>query len=159
MTIASLLLGLVLQNSTVAAPPAAKPEDVATQDSIIKSLYDVISGPAGQKRDWDRFRSLFAPNGRLTAVVKNSKAEWVAVGMTPDDYVNRSGKVIEERGFFEKEVKRKIDNVQGMSMAWSDYESRMKADDEKPFQTGTNAIQMYSDGKRWFLLSVLWQAK
>lgn len=158
MTIASLLLGLVLQTPAVGASPVAKPEDVATQDAIIKSLYDVISGPAGQKRNWDRFRSLFAANGRLTAVVK-SNGEWVAVGMTPDDYVNRSGKVIEERGFFEKEVKRKIDNVQGMSMAWSDYESRMKADDEKPFQTGTNAIQMYSDGKRWFILSVLWQAK
>ncbi len=158
MTIASLLLGIVLQTPAVAAPPVAKPEDVATQDAIIKSLYDVISGPAGQKRDWDRFRSLFAANGRLTAVVKN-KGEWVAVAMTPEDYISRSGPFLEKQGFFEREVKRKIDNVQGMSMAWSDYESRNKPDDEKPFQTGTNAIQMYTDGKRWFLLSVLWQAK
>src|SRR5215216_1186711 len=53
--------------STPAAPqtPVANPADVASMDSIIAALYDVISGPAGKKRDWDRFRSLFAPGARL----------------------------------------------------------------------------------------------
>ncbi len=41
--------------------PTAKPSDVESVDAILKALYDVISGPAGQKRDWDRFRSLFLP--------------------------------------------------------------------------------------------------
>src|SRR3954454_24487564 len=45
--------------------PAANPADVASIDSIIAALYDVISGPAAKKRDWDRFRSLFAPGARL----------------------------------------------------------------------------------------------
>ena len=39
--------------------------DVASVDAIITALYDVISGPAGGKRDWDRFRSLFIPEARL----------------------------------------------------------------------------------------------
>jgi hypothetical protein len=41
--------------------PTAAPADVATVDAIIAALYDVISGPAGQARNWDRFRSLFVP--------------------------------------------------------------------------------------------------
>jgi len=45
--------------TTPPAPPAAKPADVASPDAILAATYDVISGPAGQKRDWDRFRSLF----------------------------------------------------------------------------------------------------
>src|SRR5688572_26940736 len=44
--------------------PAADPKDVATMDAIVAALYDVISGPAGQKRNWDRFRSLFVPGAR-----------------------------------------------------------------------------------------------
>lgn len=44
---------------------AADPTDVASADAIVAALYDVISGPAGQKRNWDRFRSLFAPGARL----------------------------------------------------------------------------------------------
>ena len=47
------------------ATPAANPADVASLDSIIAALYDVISGPAGKKRDWDRMRSLFAPGARM----------------------------------------------------------------------------------------------
>ena len=35
--------------------------DVASPDAIIAAAYDVISGPAGQKRDWNRMRSLFYP--------------------------------------------------------------------------------------------------
>src|SRR5687768_12272338 len=47
------------------ATPPARPEDVASEDAIIAALYGAISGPAGQKRDWARFRPLFIPDGRL----------------------------------------------------------------------------------------------
>ena len=51
--------------ATPPAIPAANPADVASVDSIIGAVYDVISGPAGKKRDWDRMRSLFLPGARL----------------------------------------------------------------------------------------------
>ncbi|HYY97557.1 MAG TPA: hypothetical protein VE642_03150, partial [Pyrinomonadaceae bacterium] len=61
------------------AAPAARASDVASIDSIIAAVYDVISGPAGQKRDWDRMRSLFVPGARLipTSPVR-------AAGAAPD---------------------------------------------------------------------------
>ena len=44
------------------AQPSTGPRasDTTSPDAIIAALYDVISGPAGQARDWDRFRGLFA---------------------------------------------------------------------------------------------------
>src|SRR3954452_20665591 len=45
--------------------PEANPADVESIDAIIKAAYEVISGPAGQARDWDRERSLFWPGARL----------------------------------------------------------------------------------------------
>ena len=46
-------------------PPAANAVDVGSIDSIVAAVYDVISGPAGKKRDWDRMRSLFIQGARL----------------------------------------------------------------------------------------------
>jgi|SRR5207245_1916258 len=44
----------------------SNPSDVASLDAIIAAAYDSISGPAGQKRDWDRERSLYYPGARRT---------------------------------------------------------------------------------------------
>src|SRR5947199_10179429 len=46
------------------APHAA---DVATVDGIVKAYYDVITGPAGQPRQWSRDRSLYIPDLRFVA--------------------------------------------------------------------------------------------
>src|SRR5262249_15850160 len=47
-----------------AAGVRAKAEDVRSIESIVAAIYDVISGPPGD-RDWDRMRSLFHPGARL----------------------------------------------------------------------------------------------
>src|SRR5438128_399255 len=78
--------------TTLAAPTiAADPKDVASEDAIVAALYDAISGPAGQKRNWDRFRSLFVPGARLipTGVGPDNKARIRT--MTPDEYATSSG--------------------------------------------------------------------
>ncbi len=48
----------------------ANPADVASIDAIIGAAYDSISGPAGQKRDWDRERTLYYPGARLIPTAK-----------------------------------------------------------------------------------------
>src|SRR5271155_4746170 len=58
---------------TTPAPPAAKPADVASPDAILAAVYEVISGPAGQLRDWDRFRSLYLPGARLIPTGANKE--------------------------------------------------------------------------------------
>src|SRR5437762_6292309 len=57
------------------SPSAANASDVASMDSIVAALYDVISGPAGKKRDWDRMRSLFIPGARLIPTGKRQSGE------------------------------------------------------------------------------------
>src|SRR6266446_4269181 len=46
------------------APGAA---DVATVDGMVRAYYDVITGPAGQPRQWSRDRSLYIPDLRFVA--------------------------------------------------------------------------------------------
>jgi hypothetical protein len=72
-------------------PPPAKPEDVASVDAIIKAVYDVISGPAGQKRDWDRMRSLFWPGARLIPTGRGQDGKHGARVWTVEEYITRAG--------------------------------------------------------------------
>ena len=48
--------------STEAVKLEVDPKDVATIDGVIGALYGAISGPQGEKRNWDRFRALFHPD-------------------------------------------------------------------------------------------------
>jgi hypothetical protein len=147
-----------------ATPPsaptiAADPKDVGSQDAIVAALYDAISGPAGQKRNWDRFRSLFAPGARLipTGVGPDGKARIRT--MTPDDYATASGPRLEQSGFFEREISRTGETFGNITHAFSTYESRRTAADEKPFARGINSIQLFNDGTRWWVVTVYWDSE
>ncbi len=143
---------------TAPTPPAANPADVATMDSTIAALYDVISGPAGI-RNWDRFRSLFIPGARLIPTTPRPTGEVGARVMTVEDYVQRAGAFFEKEGFFEREVNRRLERFGNIAHAFSTYESRHAKDDVKPFQRGINSIQLMNDGKRWWIVTIFWQAE
>lgn len=136
----------------------ANPADVATMDAIVAALYDVISGPPG-KRDWDRFRSLFYPGARLIPTSIRQTGETGSRVLSPDDYAARSGPLLEKNGFFEREISRRTEKFANIAHLFSTYESRHAKEDEKPFARGINSIQMMNDGKRWWILSIFWQAE
>lgn len=151
-----LLLPYVVLSQDKADWPKANAEDVASVDAIIASLYDVISGPAGEKRDWDRMRSLFIPEGRLVPTFKNPEGQVGYRWWSVDDYINTAGAGLEKNGFFEVEISRKQETYGTLVHLFSTYESRRNLDDEKPFARGINSIQLMNDGSRWWIVSVFW---
>jgi hypothetical protein len=145
------------QSSTASAAPVANPADVSSPDAILAALYDVISGPASKLRDWNRFRSLFLPGARLIPTGMNpSSGEHTRV-LTPDDYAAAAEPYFQKNSFSEKEVSRKAERFGGIMQAFSTYESRHAAADAQPFARGINSIQLFFDGKRWWLVTVFWQ--
>src|ERR1700761_8510823 len=81
--------------------PTAKAWDVHSVDAIIAALYDVISGPAGQARDWNRFRSLFVPDARLIPVRRSKTGPGADVlPLTPEQYQQLAGDRLTKEGFF-----------------------------------------------------------
>jgi len=127
-------------------------------DSIVAALYDVISGPPGP-RNWDRFRSLFAPGARLIPTGRRQTGEVGSRVLTPEEYIQRSSPLIEKNGFFEREISRRTEKFGSIAHLFSTYESRHAKDEEKPFARGINSIQLMNDGKRWWILTVFWQAE
>lgn len=144
---------------TTAAIPPANPADVATMDSIIAAVYDVISGPAKGPRNWDRFRSLFVPGARLIPTGRRPTGEVLTRVLSPEDYIQRSGPILEQNGFFEREVSRRVEKYANIAHIFSTYESRHARDEEKPFARGINSFQLMNDGKRWWIVTIFWQGE
>ncbi len=144
-------------SSQPAEPPAAKPADAASPDAILAATYDVISGPAGP-RDWDRFNSLFAPGARLIPIGPRKDKPGIGIFvMTPKDYSDRAGAYYEKKGFVDREASPKSEPYGNIMQVFSTYESRHDAKDEKPFARGINSFQLYYDGTRWWVVTIMRQ--
>ena len=140
----------------VVAVPAAAPADVATIDAIVAALYDVISGPAGQPRNWARMRSLFIPGGRLMPTGPRQGAAAMRVREV-NDYIALSGPQLERMGFRERELARRTEQFGHIAHVFSTYEGRSQTD--TTVLRGINSIQLMNDGARWWVVSVFWEAE
>ena len=134
--------------------PSPRAEDVKSLDSILLAIYDVISGPAGD-RDWKRFRSLFVPQARFTQTMKAPDGSVVVNLFGLDDFVTIAGEVFKKDPFYENAIVNRGQSFGNVTQVFSSYESR-RAPGAKPFERGINSIQLINDGKRWWVLSILW---
>ncbi|HSG06757.1 MAG TPA: hypothetical protein VLA36_00265 [Longimicrobiales bacterium] len=135
------------------------PADVSSIDGIVAAVYDVISGPAGEARDWDRWRSLFMDGARLIPVGRAQDGSVRHRVITPDEYAAGSGPVLERDGFFEREIGRVQESFGQVAHLFSAYESRRSPLDEEPFARGINSFQLFNDGTRWWVVSIMWDSE
>ena len=140
--------------------PQAKPEDVSSPEVILNAVYNVISGPKGQQRDWDRMRSLFIPDARLIpATTTSARGHADAVILTIDGYIARSQSRMTTNGFFEHSIHNEIEQFGNIVQIWSTYESRHSPDDPTPFARGINSFQLLKDGDRYWVVNIFWDAE
>jgi hypothetical protein len=160
----------IRQKNEISPARRADLADVESIDAIVTAAYDGISGPAGKKRDWDRERSLYFPGARLIPTAMKaggapSRGSGVAgenVDLAPqildiDGFIARVEPFFEENGFYEKEIARHTEQFGNIAHVWSIYESRHNEDDPEPFMRGINSIQLFNDGKRWWIVNIYWQ--
>ena len=153
-----LLVSAAAWAQTASGTPAAKPTDVATPDAIIDAVYASISGPAGQPRDWARFRSLLIPGARLIPSSRRTPGATTPVVWSAEEYIAAAGPGLERQGFFEREIHRTTDAFGAVLHAFSTYDS-MRTPDGQPFARGINSFQLYSDGTRWWIVTIFWDAE
>ena len=139
---------------------SADPSDVESIEAIVAAAYDVISGPAGKKRDWKRERSLFISGARLIPTAVDAGRNDVDLApqvLDVDAYIARVKPYFATAGFYEKEVARRVEQFGQIAHVWSTYESRHDPNDAEPFMRAINSIQLFNDGSRWWILSIYWQ--
>ena len=140
--------------------PAANPSDVSSLDNILRAVYEAISGPAGQKRDERRFRSLFVKGARLipTAPRKGGAGATARV-FEVDEFLQAVNRNTAKMGFYEKEVSRQVQAFGNIAHVFSTYEGRHELTDAQPFVRGINSIQLLRDGGRWWVVTIYWDAE
>jgi hypothetical protein len=133
---------------------APRPDDVGTLDGLIAAYYDVISGPAGQPRQWSRDRTLYIPDIRFVSMSIGKDGKPVARTMSHQQFVDASDQGL-QAGFYEEEVHRTTERFGNIAHVFSTYESRVKADGPL-IARGINSIEAFFDGKRWWIASAIW---
>jgi len=148
--------GAAQQLPPEARVPTPAPEDVATIDGIMAAVYGAISGPAGQPRDWERFRSVMHPDARLIPTGPNGAGGSGANVLTVEDYIAAATPGLEGSGFFENEIGRRTDRYGNVVHLMSAYES-LRTEQGEPFARGVNSFQLFRDGSRWWVMTIFWE--
>lgn len=124
-------------------------EDVATVDGIIAAYYEVVSGPAGERADVERDRSLHHPDAWVAIANVDQSGEPFVNVMTLDEY--HGDNAPREEGFWEWETDRVVQQSGNMVHVWSSYASA-REEGGKPYARGVNSITLFHDGERWWIM-------
>ena len=157
--LAPLLLPTVLAQTPTekAAPSETHPADVASIEAIIKAAFEVMSGPVGKERDWNRFRSLFKPSAQFIVAPRRPDGSGINFTVrTIDEYIANSWKWLEKNAVYEVEVHRITEQFGHLAHAFSTYESREKPGTAQPSSRGISSFQLVHDGKRWWIVNWFW---
>ncbi|HEX8926518.1 MAG TPA: hypothetical protein VF786_12040 [Terriglobales bacterium] len=167
-TIAALLLAATSLAQTAQPEDAAKPsapsqtqtvpaDDLSTPESTVAAVYAAISGPAGE-RNWARLRNICLPEVHFIVTGVNKEGAAFHRVLTIDDYQQRATPVMMKEGFYERGIARRTVRYGHIAHVFTTYESRHEPD-AKPFARGINSMQLLTDGKRWWVVNILWDSE
>ncbi len=136
------------------SPEAARPEDVGSIDAVVRAVYEAVSFTGGAGPDGGRLATLCSPHARLSRVHSEGIDD-----MSVAEFVARVGRRIRETGlnsFVERELFRRTEVFSGIAHVFTTYESRTDVDGGELLYRGINSIQLRNDGRRWWILTILW---
>lgn len=125
-----------------ATPPPSEPADIDIRATVIAE-YNVISGPAG-RRDWDRFKELFAPDARIDT-------------LTPDEYVTKNKPYFNEHSLFQRPASMRVDRHGEEAHVTVNDESRHLSNDEQPYARGVTSFDLVHSGDAWKITRIVTQ--
>ena len=130
--------------------------DVESIDGIVAAFYDVISGPSGEPRQWDRDATLYPPNVQFTPTSVSSSGEVLGQLMTKQDFIHRSNDYLVDSGFLEREIHRVTRRFGNVADVASTYEWTTEDGDTG---RGINFIHLFHDGLRWWITHATWDSE
>ncbi|HTE00826.1 MAG TPA: hypothetical protein VK668_16150 [Mucilaginibacter sp.] len=150
-----ILLACVLitaVNNTLYAQQVTKfGDNVGTLDGIIKAYYDAVCVKKGEKISYVRDSLLHIANVRVGLGGIDSTGSPVMHYISLKAYHKQSDAYMEKSGFYERETARTVQNIRNLYHVWSTYESRYEPGG-KVIAQGINSIELYYDGKRFWIL-------
>ncbi|MEM4230828.1 MAG: hypothetical protein QXF25_03065 [Candidatus Pacearchaeota archaeon] len=123
-------------------------------DTMTRLLVKIISGEAGEVRDWKRFKNLFIPGATLTGIYYTANTH-SAVTLTIDEYINLADRKFMESSFYEMEFNKTTEIFGNIAHVFQVFiSSESKGYDTK--KRGINSIHLIYDKGRWWITNVIW---
>ncbi|MGB3149912.1 MAG: hypothetical protein WBB27_04550 [Maribacter sp.] len=120
-------------------------DDVKSIDAIMDAYYDVVSGSSDDPWEFERDKYIHSENAVITRLDKNGnaqshalEAEYIPIGLSPKE------------DFYEKELKRGVNQFGNMAQVWSAFEIRTDPEIESNIR-GLNNIQLHYEKGRWWI--------
>jgi hypothetical protein len=147
----SINLALIRQDTIKKA--SGLQSEFTSIDEIVKALYSVISGPAGDK-DWAKFERLFYPGATMGATVTRPNGTSFRK-FSPAEYVKLNAPLFKKFAFTEKEIGRTVNEFGSIAQVFTAYEYTLVAEKTETAR-GINSLQLVKDQGRWWILSLIW---
>ena len=132
--------------------------DYSNLDDIISTMFRVISGPAGQRRDWELLRSLYHPHARLMVAPNAGKDAMPLRVMNIEEFIARVDAIFKTESFWERETHRETEIFGRIAQVFCHYES-LRDLKEAPFTSGKKSMHLFNDGTRWWIVSAMWNTE
>jgi hypothetical protein len=130
-------------------------DDTSSVDAVLKALCESITFAEGNSPDLSRFRSLFAAEALCIRINKDQSVD----RMTVDSFILSFQERIKSgalKSFREFEIARKTQRFGQMAHVFSTYQKGLNVTDSSQIIRGINSIQLFYDGRRWWIGGLMW---
>ena len=131
----------------------SKNEDTLTINGLMKAFYEVVSGEAGEKRQWERDLSLHNPKA-IYSYLTNIDGEFKQVTLSLADFHKETDNMVLETAFYETEINREVKVFGNIANVWSTYETRLEKNG-KVARRGINSVQLFYSNNKWEIISLV----
>jgi hypothetical protein len=117
----------------------------------MKAYYEVVSGPAGQARQWARDRTLYIPGIRFVVITDDASGKPVVRQFTHQQFADSADPDAVRNGFYEHEIHRIMHRYGNWAHIVSTSEARQTPNGKVTGRALDN-VELFWDGKRWWIV-------
>lgn len=128
-------------------------KDVSTINGLMKAFYEVVSGEAGEKRQWERDLSIHSPKA-IYSYMTNVNEELKQVTLSLNDFHKETDNMVLETAFYETEINREVKIFGNIANVWSTYETRLEKNGIVA-RRGINSVQLFYSNNKWEIISLV----
>jgi len=155
ITVKRTLIALLLV--TASAGLQGQPQEPAygSIDGILAALYGSIGCGPGRPPRTEVMRTLYLPEARLVRMTKDGSNRMDLDGFL-SSFLDRIRKG-EIQTFVEEEIARRTEAFGSIAQVFSVYRKGLNTMKPEEFVRGINSLQLINDGRRWWIVSIIWQ--
>jgi hypothetical protein len=135
--------------------PLADQADVSSIDAVVRAIYEAITFREGEEPDMSRLQSLFNPDAQLIRITQDGVDT-----MTVESFIASFKERVKTgalKSFYEAEISRRTNAFGSIAQVFSTYNKGMNTAEPEGLRRGINSLQLYYDGHRWWISSLLWE--